>query len=341
MSTTARIYDLLIVGAGPTGLFAGFYAGLREMATVVVDSLDQVGGQLAALYPEKDIFDVAGFPRVPAKELVDRLHQQMNASQHPPTTLLGHTVSTLSWDESKRLFTVGTRTRDMDLKADPHFLHARSIIVSAGIGAFRPRTLPIPGVESLEGKYVHYSVRNTSRFKGQKVLIVGGGDSAVDWANHLANVTASTTLIHRRDQFRAHEGSVTQMRKGPTQILTPHELVSLQGDDTALTSVTVRNTAKKEDAVLPVDHILVNIGYESSLGPIAEWGLEFKRSKIVVDSCMRTTRPGVFAAGDVVTYEGKLALIACGFGDAVTAVCHAKQFIDPAAKLFPGHSSER
>lgn len=331
MSDSTTTYDLAIVGGGPCGLFAAFYAGLREMKTVLIDSLDDLGGQLAALYPEKYIFDVAGFPKVRAKELVDNLVQQANSTSHPPAVMLGKPVSTLVEKDGVFTMTVG----DQEVKA-------KSIILAAGIGAFRPKSLPIPGIERLEGKCVHYSVKNTEAFRGQRVLIVGGGDSAVDWANHLAGVAASVHLIHRRDEFRAHEGSVTQMKAGPTKILTPYELKCLDvADDGTMKYATVFHNATKDETNLGVDHVLVNIGFASSLGPIAEWGLELAKAKIVVNSRMQTNRPGIFAAGDVVTYDGKLALIACGFGDAVVAVCHAKMHVDPKAKLFPGHSSEK
>lgn len=324
------VYDVAIVGGGPTGLFAGFYAGLREMRSVLVDSLEDLGGQLTALYPEKAIYDVAGFPEVRAKELVERLTTQMQSTGHAPKVLLGKAVSKLV--EEGGVFTLGV--------GESH-IKAKSIILAAGIGAFKAKSLPIPGIETLEGKVVHYSVKNTEKFRDQRVLIIGGGDSAVDWANHLAGVASSVHLIHRRDEFRAHEGSVTQMRGGPTKIMTPYELKALEGDDKGLKFVTIFNNATKEETNLGVDHILVNIGFASSLGPIAEWGLELKKGKVVVDTKMCTNRPGIFAAGDVVAYDGKLALIACGFGDAAVAVCHAKMHVDPKAKLFPGHSSEK
>jgi thioredoxin reductase (NADPH) len=324
------IYDVAIVGGGPTGLFAGFYAGLREMRSVLIDSLEDLGGQLTALYPEKNIYDVAGFPEVRAKELVDRLAKQMHRTSHPPKVLLGKPVTTLT--EADGIFT---------LKVGDGHVKTKTLILAAGIGAFKPKSLPIPGIESLEGKTVHYSVKNTEKFRDQRVLIVGGGDSAVDWANHLSGVAASVHLIHRRDEFRAHEGSVTQMRAGPTKIMTPYELKAVDGNDDKIKFVTVFNNTTKAEESLGIDHILVNIGFASSLGPIADWGLELKRGKVVVTTQMATNRPGIFAAGDVVAYDGKLALIACGFGDAAVAVCHAKMHVDPKAKLFPGHSSEK
>lgn len=328
---TETIYDVAIIGGGPTGLFAGFYAGLREMSAVIVDSLDQLGGQLSTLYPEKYIYDVAGFPKVRAKDLVGQLVEQMEKSGKPPAVKLGKAVSTLTQD-GEGVFSLGV---------GDEVVKARSVIVAAGIGAFKAKSLPLPGIEALEGKSVHYSVKDTEFFRGSRVLIIGGGDSAVDWANHLAGVVKSAHLIHRRDEFRAHEASVTQMKAGPTKIMTPYELRGIEGDGTKISKVTVFHNATKEETVLDIDHVLVNIGFASSLGPIAEWGLELAKGKIVVNSRMATSRPGVFAAGDVVSYDGKLALIVCGFGDAAVAVCHAKQHIDPKAKLFPGHSSEK
>ena len=331
---TDTVYDVAIIGAGPAGLFAAFYAGLREMKVVIIDSLETLGGQLTALYPEKYIYDVAGFPKVTAKALVANLVEQMMSTGFQPDVILGKAVGTLNQDEATKVFTLGVGGAGETVRA-------KSVIVAAGIGAFKAKSLPLPGIESLEGKCVHYSVKNTEVFRGSRVLIVGGGDSAVDWANHLAGVVESAHLIHRRDEFRAHEGSVTQMKAGPTKILTPHELKALEGDSTRITKAVVFHNVTKQEVHIEVDHVLVNIGFASSLGPIATWGLELVKGKIVVNSRMQTSREGIFAAGDVVNYDGKLALIACGFGDAAVAVCHAKQYIDPKAKLFPGHSSEK
>ena len=321
------IVDLAIIGAGPTGLFASFYAGLRQMSVKLIDSLEILGGQLTTLYPEKYIYDVAGFPKVLAKELANGLIEQ--ALQYNPAVCLGEQVLELLFDEDTRLYTLRTNRAE-------HV--ARSVVVAAGVGAFQAKTLPLPNAPSFEGHGLHYFVTDLSAFKGRRVLIVGGGDSAVDWANMLAPLTREQTLIHRRDQFRAHEDSVQKMRQTPTVIRTFYELKSISGDGKIERAVIYDNRTK-DAQILEVDDVLVNIGFHNSLGPIKDWGLELEGSAIKVDSMMQTNRPGIFAAGDICTFPGKLKLIATGFGEAVTAVNYAKHYLDPSANIFPGHSS--
>lgn len=319
--------DLTIIGTGPTGLFAAFYAGLRRMAVELVDSLTTPGGQLATLYPEKLIYDVAGFPAVRAKDLVARLVEQ--ADQYRPAYHLGEQVRELHQDPESRVFTIVT-----DRGRHP----TRAALIAAGVGAFRPKTLPLTEAGRFEGKGLAYAVRHVDDYRGKRLLIIGGGDSAVDWANTLADVTASQTLIHRRDAFRAHEDSVERMHAGPTRVLTFHELRALEGDDRLRKAIIYDNRSKQAQEI-EIDEVLVNVGFESSLGPIAGWGLELRGGQIVVDHTMMTSRPGIFAAGDVCTYPGKLKLLATGFGEACTAVNYAKNFLDPAAQIFPGHST--
>jgi thioredoxin reductase (NADPH) len=198
--------------------------------------------------------------------------------------------------------------------------------------------LPLPEAKRFEGHGLHYFVKSIDAFAHQRVLIVGGGDSAVDWANMLAPVASHVTLIHRRDQFRAHEDSVSKMRQGSTDIKTFHELKAIEGNGRVEKAVIYDNRTKHEDA-LDVEHVLVNIGFETSLGPMTHWGLQIEGAQIKVDSMMQTSRPGIFAAGDICTFPGKLKLIATGFGEACIAVNFAKHYLDPKANIFPGHSS--
>jgi thioredoxin reductase len=319
--------DVAIIGAGPTGLFAAFYAGLRQMSVKLIDSLEILGGQLNTLYPEKYIYDVGGFPKVLAKDLAAGLAEQ--AMQYQPTVCLGEQVQKLEFDESGRVFTLATHRGSHK---------ARTIIVAAGVGAFQPKTLPQGNAHDFEGKGLHYFVKDLQSFKGKRVLIVGGGDSAVDWANMLAPIAGELSLIHRRDQFRAHEDSVVKMKQTTCHILTFHELKSIAGDGHIQRAVVYDNRTKHEQS-LDVDAVLVNIGFVNSLGPIKDWGLEIEGHAIKVDGMMQTTRPGIFAAGDICTYGGKLKLIATGFGEACIAVNYAKHYLDPAANIFPGHSS--
>lgn len=325
---TDKIVDLAIIGAGPVGLFAAFYAGLRQMSVKLIDSLETLGGQLVTLYPEKYIYDVAGFPKILAKDLAANLVEQ--GLQYGATTCLGQQVQTLDFDDVYGVYRIGT-TKTIH--------HARTVLIAAGVGSFSPKKLPIPGIERFEGRGLHYFVKELSPFHHQRVLIVGGGDSAVDWANMLAPLTRELTLIHRRDQFRAHEDSVTKMRQTSTRILTPFELKSVEGEG-RVQRATIYHNKSKEEYTLQVDHLLVNIGFETSLGPIAGWGLDIEKGQIRVGPTMQTSRPGVFAAGDIALYEGKLKLIVTGFGEAAIAVNYAKHHIDPSSKIFPGHSSE-
>jgi thioredoxin reductase (NADPH) len=319
--------DLTIVGGGPTGLFAAFYAGLRKMSVKLIDSLDVLGGQLTTLYPEKQIYDVAGFPKILAKDLVTNLVEQ--AMQYQPETCLGEQVEELSFDESTRIYQIKTTLQT----------HAtRSILIAAGIGAFQPKHLPLPNAKEYEGRGLHYFVKSVEAMRDKRVLIVGGGDSAVDWANMLAPVTSELTLIHRRDVFRAHEDSVVKMKQTPTRIKLFHELREIGGNGHIQQAVIFDNRTNAVET-LEVDAVLVNIGFDSTLGPIKHWGLEIEGGSIIVDSMMQTNRPGIFAAGDVAAFPGKLKLIATGFADACVAVNYAKHYLDPAANIFPGHSS--
>ncbi|CAN5427027.1 NAD(P)/FAD-dependent oxidoreductase [soil metagenome] len=322
------VLDLCIIGGGPVGLFAGYYAGLRKMSMCIIDSLDALGGQLTVLYPEKYIYDVAGFPKILAKDLARNLIEQV--MQYQPHIRLGQRVHELTYDEPTRIFTINS---------DHGHYRTRAIVIAAGIGSFTPKTLTIPGAEQYVGHGLYYSVPHVEPFLRQKVLIVGGGDSAVDWANALVTVADSVTLIHRRDGFRAHEESVAKMRQSDAKLMLFHELKSLHGVGRVERAVIYDNRTKNEQS-LDVDAVLVNIGYDSSLGPITHWGLDLDHGKIKVDTRMHTSRPGVFAAGDVATHPGKLNLIATGFGEAAVAVNFAKVWMDPSAKAFPGHSSE-
>lgn len=320
--------DLLIVGGGPAGLFAAFYAGLRQMSVKILDSLEALGGQLVTLYPEKYIYDVAGYPRVLAKDLAARLIEQ--GLQYHPQVCLGEQVRQLVYDEQKSTYTIVTvRGRHV----------CRAILICAGVGAFVPRRLSLENAAEYEGRGLYYFVSRMAELANQRVLIVGGGDSAVDWAHTLCDLAAEVTLIHRRDEFRAHEDSVQKLRCSRVKLELFHELKAIGGQE-RLQWATIFDNRSSAQRTVEVDAVLVNIGFQNSLGPIKDWGLELSGGQIVVDSRMRTSRPGIFGAGDIVTYEGKLKLIATGFGEAAIAVNNAKKHIDPAARVFPGHSSE-
>ncbi|MGU3472412.1 NAD(P)/FAD-dependent oxidoreductase [Paenibacillus sp. D51F] len=326
LESNAEPVDIAIIGGGPAGMFAAFYGGMRQASVKIIESMPQLGGQLAALYPEKHIYDVAGFPKVTAQELVDSLRRQLD--HFAPEVCLEEKVTSLV-KHGERLF---------EIRTDKAVHLARAVIVTAGVGAFEPRRLELPEAALYEKKNLHYFVSDLHQFKGQKVLISGGGDSAVDWALMLEPIAESVTLIHRRDKFRAHEHSVAKLQESTVRVLVPTEIAKLEGE-VYIERVTLRHVKTGEETVLDTDTVIVNFGFVSSLGPIAEWGLDIEGGSIVVDTRMETSVPGIFAAGDITTYPGKLKLIAVGFGEAPTAVNNAKVYIDPSAKLSPGHSS--
>lgn len=326
MSMHEPLFDITIIGGGPTGLFAAFYAGLRGMRTKIVESLDHLGGQLTTLYPEKFIYDVAGFPAVLAKTLAAELVRQ--AAQYQPEVVLNTQVHDL-----KQL---DEHTLELQTDGGPHY--SRSILIAVGGGAFTPKRLPGREYRAYEGRGLHYFVTDLLEFRGKQILVIGGGDSAVDWALGLQRINAHVTLIHRRDQFRAHEDSATKLYASGVDVRTFHELKGLHGRE-RVEAATIYDNRTLQEQTLAVDAVLVNVGFISTLGPIGTWGLTLDGDGIAVTSKMETNLTGVFAAGDVASYPGKLKLIATGFGEAAVAVNHAKVFLDPKSHSFPGHST--
>jgi len=324
------IRDITIIGGGPTGLFASFYSGMRGVTARIVDALPELGGQLLALYPEKYIFDVAGIPQILAKDLVRDLVQQ--ASRFSPSIHLNQRVVSLEEDGGR--FTLVTETDRFPSKA---------IVVAAGIGAFSPRRLPAASAEAWYGRGVYDRVTDPERFRGQRVLIVGGGDSAFDWAQQLLDRAAELTLVHRSDRFRAHGATVEAVANaastGRAKVLTFHELTEVRGNGEGVRAVTLKDVKAKTHFDLEVDVILPMLGFVSDIGPLAQWGLRVEGHKIQVSSTMETGRVGVWAAGDIATYPGKLELIATGFSEAAIAVNQAVHWIYPEKKIAPGHSS--
>jgi len=320
--------DILIVGAGPTGLFAAYYAGFRGHRVAVVDSLPELGGQITAMYPEKQILDVAGFPSVKGRTLVEGLVEQ--AATAKPEYLLDRTALTLVHDDDG--VTVG-----LD---DGTEIRAGAVLITAGIGKFSPR--PLPAGEGWVGRGMEFFVPSFEPYAGKDVVIVGGGDSAFDWALHLQGIARSIALVHRRDAFRAHERTVQQVRESDVEIITKAQVTKLIGSDGSSEGVleAVEIDVDGEAVVRPAQALVAALGFVADLGPMQQWGLDVEKRHIVVDSSMRTNYARVFAAGDITEYPGKVRLIATGFGEAATAVNNATVAIDPTAKVFPGHSSE-
>jgi thioredoxin reductase (NADPH) len=318
-------YDLVIIGAGPTGLFAAYYAGFRGLSMAVVDSLPEPGGQVTAMYPEKMIFDVGGFPAVRGRELVDGLVAQ--AAPWTPTYLLGRKAEKLENVDG-----------GLEIALDGgDVLHAGAVLITAGIGEFTPR--PLPAGEGWLGRGMVHFVPSLQAHAGQHVVVVGGGDSAFDWVLALHPIAASVTLVHRRAKFRAAESIVRQARDLGVRIVTDAEVTRfVEAEDSSLQAVDVAIKGAGEER-FPCEAVVAALGFTADLGPIESWGLEIDHRAIAVDTKMATARDRVYAAGDVAAYPGKVKLIATGFGEAATAVNNIAVRLDPDAHLFPGHSS--
>ncbi len=316
--------DLLIVGAGPAGLFGAYYAGFRGMSVTLVDSLPELGGQVSALYPEKAILDVAGFPSILGRELVEQLVEQA-ASAHP-TYLLGRTASAVKAHDA------GVRV-ELD---DGTVVNAKVVIITAGIGKFTPR--PLPAGEGWEDRGLVFFVPSFAEYAGRDVVIVGGGDSAFDWAHHLEPIASSVTLVHRRDRFRAHQATVDAVLAGSTEVITKAQVTALQGEH-HVESVEI-TTTDGDVLTRPAQAVVAALGFVADLSAMEDWGMEFDKRHIKVDTAMHTSVPRILAAGDITEYDGKVRLIAVGFGEVATAVNNAAVLVDPEAHVFPGHSSE-
>ena len=318
--------DVAVIGAGPTGLFAVFECGMLRMKCVVIDTLEAIGGQCAALYPEKPIFDIPAHPAIAGAELIARLEEQ--AQPFAPVYLMGRRVDALA-EDGEGGFTLTTSQGEQ--------VRAKAVIIAAGAGAFGPNRPPLAGLEAFESTgAVRYMVSRREELRGKRVVIAGGGDSAVDWALSLKDVAARVTVVHRRPKFRAAPETAAQMEaaaeRGEIDLAIPYQLHALEGTDGQLDHVVLA-TLKGEERRVPADHLLAFFGLSMELGPIADWGLGLDRSHITVDpATLATSRPGIYAIGDIATYPGKLKLILQGFSEAAMAA-HA---IHP--RIFPGEA---
>jgi thioredoxin reductase len=321
-----KVYDITIIGGGPTGLFTAFYGGMRQTSVKIIESLPQLGGQLSTLYPEKYIYDVAGFPKIKAQDLVNNLKEQL--SRFSTEVCLEQSVSELE-KQADGVFKLTT---------DKEIHYSKTVIITAGIGAFQPRKLELENAVQFEKANLHYFVDNMEQFRGQRVAVLGGGDSAVDWALMLEPIAEKVSLIHRRDKFRAHEHSVETLNNSSVELKTPFVPTEIIGEET-ISQIVLEEVKGERKQVLDIDALIVNYGFVSSLGSIKGWGLDIEKNSIVVNSKMETNIPGIYAAGDICTFEGKVKLIATGFGEATTAVSNAKTYLDPKARVQPMHST--
>ncbi len=326
--------DILVIGAGPVGLFAVFEAGMLGMKCHVVDVLDEVGGQCAALYPEKPIYDIPGYPEILAGDLIDKLARQV--APFNPVYHLGRQVTAL------------TPRPDSGWRASAGAgleIEAAAIVIAAGVGAFGPNRPPIPGIEAYEGRSVFYYVKRREDLRGRRVVIAGGGDSAVDWAIALSDVAASITVVHRRAKFRAAPASERRLKElaaaGTIDFAIPYQLAGLDGRDGRLTAVRIA-TLDGTERVVPADALLAFFGLAMNLGPIAAWELNLDRNRIVVDpATCATGRAGLYAIGDIAHYPGKLKLIVTGFAEAAMAMHAAYALARPGQALHVEYSTLR
>ena len=333
------VRDITVIGAGPVGLSAAFWAGMRESSARIVDSLPELGGQLTTLYPEKWIFDVPGFPRVLAKDLVENLREQ-TLEQFDVPVHLETTATAIDWepdpeDPERRLVVLRTE--------DGRALRSRAVVIAGGHGAFEPKKLPGYDMDPWEGRGAHYLVGSKSEFEGKRVLIVGGGDSACDWVINLLDTAAEVRLVHRREGFRAHELTVGQVLeaadRGDVALHVPFQIKEVSGDGSIERVVLYHSEDEAHELELEVDAVLLQLGFKTALGPLKEWGLEISKGAIVVDPVMKTNLEGVWACGDITTFDGKLKLIATGFAEAAVAISQAVHSFRPEMRIQPKYST--
>ena len=315
--------DVAIIGAGPAGLYAAYYAGFRGFSTTLIDVLPELGGQISAMYPEKNIYDVAGFPVIKGQHLVDGLVTQAKAFS--PSLMLGECVTELE-----------VRDDVVELVTDKgNHVSAKACIITGGIGSFTPRELPV-GNDYVNHGLVYF-VPRLEDHRDKDVVIVGGGDSAFDWAVSLHGIARSIVIVHRRDTFRAHAATIDQVKALGIELITNSEISAATGT-THIESVSITNK-EGQTSTRDCQTLVAALGFVANIGPIANWGIELEKRHIVVSTSMQTNKPRVFAAGDIATYPGKVALISVGFGEAALAVNNAVPFIAPNQGVFPGHSS--
>ena len=318
--------DVVIVGAGPCGLFQVFELGLLGLKAEVVDSIPRPGGQCSELYPDKPIYDIPAVPVCTGQELTDALLTQIEPFS--PGMHLGQEVQVVQRQDDDTFLVETSKGTQFNAKA---------VVIAAGVGSFQPRQLRVPNVEDFEDKTLHYRVRDPGQFAGKRLVILGGGDSALDWVLELADTAERITIVHRRDEYRAMPDSVAKMKQlvadGRMDEITSAKAATLNGEDGQVSSIVIQ--PKEDDAVeVEADHVLVFFGLAPKLGPIAEWGLDINRKTINVDTeKFETSEPGIYAVGDINYYPGKKKLILCGFHEAALAAFAIKQRIEPERKV--------
>lgn len=315
---TEKIYDITIIGGGPVGLFTAFYAGLKGMTVEIIESLSELGGQPAILYPEKVIYDIPAFPAITGAELTENLIKQVSRFDDRLTVSLKEEV--LSFEKVESVFEITTNKRK-------HF--SKLIIIACGNGAFAPKTLGLINEDSFSDQNIFYNVHKLDQFAGKKVVICGGGDSAVDWALALYGLAESVTIVHRREAFRAHEHSVELLKASGVEIVTPYIPIAVEGENGSANKLVIKKVKGEETKSLDLDALIVSYGFSTSNKNLKNWNLDYKRTSINVSPLFETNQEGVYAIGDAADYPGKVDLIATGFGEAPTAVNQAINYIYP------------
>ncbi|MDC7954010.1 NAD(P)/FAD-dependent oxidoreductase [Liquorilactobacillus mali] len=308
-------YDITIIGGGPVGIFAATYARMRQAKIQLIESLDQLGGQVSTLFPAKSLYDIPGFDSIKGDHLISNLLSQNN--QFKPDIFLNETVQDIAKTD---LGFVITTTKKKT--------YSRTIIIATGVGAFQPRKLAVENADKFENKQLRYFVKNLQDFRGKDIAIAGGGDSAVDWALEIQNIAKSVCLIHRRDRFRALENSIEQLKKTNTIFETPYLISGLNSENEKI-KITLNKVKTDETKEITVDFLLVNYGFVSDNKILKSWNLETAHNLIKVKTDMETSIPGIFAIGDIIDYPGRVNLIATGFGEAPIAINSAMNIIHP------------
>lgn len=315
MTEVKQVKDMIIIGGGPIGMFAAYYAGMRDLDVAMIETLPVLGGQIAIMYPDKIIVNLGGIPEIRGVDLVEKLTLQ--CTKYNPDIHL-----------EEKVLDVQKEDQVFKLTTDKSVYYGKSILIATGQGSFKPRKLTVDGAADYEGKNLHYFVADTEKFRDKEVLVCGGGNSAVEWALILERVAKKVTLVHRRNEFRAHEVFVQKLRESTVEILTPFVPEELIGDGEKITSVCLKERRGDRKINFPIDELIISYGFASSNQALADWGLELAHGGLIVDRQMQSNIPGIFGAGDGVTYDSKIRLLDVGFGEVPIAINSAVQYIN-------------
>jgi Thioredoxin reductase len=315
-------YDIAIIGGGPIGLYAAYYSGIRKLKTILLESMDSFGGQLTSQYPEKMIYDLPGFAGIKAQDFIDKLATQLKRSEEFVTTSFNSNVELITKNDTGFAVTVNNTVHQ-----------AKTVLITVGNGAFSPRKMNLENEDNYAN--IYYSINKLEQLRDKTVAILGGGDTAVDWALMLENICKKVHIVHRRNEFRAKEASVEALKNSSVNIHTPFNPTSLSGENNELKAINFTNVTDETPLTLAVDALIVNYGIISDIAFLKNWGLELLKNKIIVATDQSTNIPGIFACGDICTYNGREIQIATGFGEVINATAAAQRYIYPDSKLRP------